>query len=183
MTTKDETVATITEEELEIKIDLNDIGEGINGDYDPEDLDDEPLLRITCYTRNGDDEWEQIPNGSACTQINANTTPEFLDRFLKFAMRRIAATVRRGLSIKHIIEDLSWVSAGSTTLLHLLHAEEIDNQVFIDSMAGTIVVTYNHDGTFALSGYSLTPNNLTSQDAPAIEFTFDQSVLFIKEEK
>ena len=56
-------------------MDLDDLGEGDNGDYDPEDVDDTPLLRFSFYRKAGendpDEELMEIHDSSYCTLIDA----------------------------------------------------------------------------------------------------------------
>lgn len=66
------------------KVVLEHVGEGWNGDYDSEGVDedgrpDEPLLRFTAYAflRDVDDvpdegNWEELHNGSFCTQMTTH---------------------------------------------------------------------------------------------------------------
>lgn len=57
-------------------MDLDDLGEGENGDYDPDDPEDTPLLRFSFYARptgagDKDGELMEIRDSSYCTLIDA----------------------------------------------------------------------------------------------------------------
>lgn len=57
-------------------MDLDDLGEGENGDYDPDDPDDTPFLRFSFYTRPkgggpSDEDLVEIHDSSYCTLIDA----------------------------------------------------------------------------------------------------------------
>lgn len=70
-----------------VKVEWTDIGEGLCGDYDPDDPTDEPLLRFDAWVKvtgtsmdeirglefSEGDEWGYRENGSYCTMTNANT--------------------------------------------------------------------------------------------------------------
>lgn len=57
-----------------LRVDLEYIGEGYNGDYDPNDPEDEPLLRFTLIDVS-DGDWNPVDDASYCTTISAYTTP------------------------------------------------------------------------------------------------------------
>jgi len=54
-----ETMAVMDPKKPDVRVELEWIGEGYEGDYDPEDPEDVPLLRFTVYRREGD-WWEQV---------------------------------------------------------------------------------------------------------------------------
>jgi hypothetical protein len=53
-----------------VKIEWVNLGEGFDGDYDPENPDDRNLLRFEVY-RNEGIEWVAIEDGSYCTLVDA----------------------------------------------------------------------------------------------------------------
>ena len=106
----DEEIVVIQDET--IKAVLEDIGEGVCGDYDPEDADDIQLLRFSAYINN-DGIFEQMNDASYCTQIPLSTPYGELARlcmviFEKY--RDVADAYRNGSSVKKLGERLSWLS-------------------------------------------------------------------------
>lgn len=51
-----------------IRVDWYDAGEGLSGDYNPEDPDDIHLLRFDVYKKVGED-WEEVEDASYCTRM------------------------------------------------------------------------------------------------------------------
>ena len=93
--------------ELTIKnvtVELADIGEGLSGDYDPDDKDDIPLLRFTVLK---DD--EPVEDASYCTQVPTDITPNEAAEILSAIYLEVAEPVMQGLSIKKMCERLSWI--------------------------------------------------------------------------
>jgi hypothetical protein len=94
----------------EVQVELEDLGEGISGDYDPNDPDDYPHLRFT-VSQLVDGEWEQVDSGSYCTTLNADTTLYHRKyAFCQFVISAVYDKVMSGDSIKKVCEDLSWFS-------------------------------------------------------------------------
>ncbi len=105
-----------------VKVVLENIGEGLCGDYDPDDEDDDPLLRFSVYGRRGmeaDDfalergyegeEWAPFSDGSYCTQISATLPEEKLRALLEELMDEVFDAANQGHSIKKLCERLSWI--------------------------------------------------------------------------
>lgn len=71
---------------------LEDIGEGRDGEYDPDDPDDVPLLRYTLHGRQAEMvPWQELDGGSYCTQLDAREPWEIrlacaCDAFLRVVM-------------------------------------------------------------------------------------------------
>lgn len=91
-----------------IKVELESIGEGYYGDYDPGNPADVPLLRFTVL-KLVDGEWEQIDDASYCTEL-----PEWIDndyqmQVLTYIMDEVYDAVVGGASIKKRCELLSWI--------------------------------------------------------------------------
>lgn len=88
------------------------IGEGWAGDYDPDNPDDDPLLRFSCFKRTktefdsrlGVDEWEELPDSSYCTRMRANT-PVYV---LVMAVAEIMEAIYRKETYKRRLQELSW---------------------------------------------------------------------------
>ena len=110
-----------------VRVSLHDeCGEGWNGDYDPTDPDDVPLLRFDVdadkkvwehyhswkQTSGAPDEWSPVDDASYCTQLSANTTTHDQARAaLRLIMQEVKAPLLSGKSIKRICEGLSWINS------------------------------------------------------------------------
>jgi len=78
------------------------IGEGWNGDFNPEDSDDVPLLRFSCYHfLNGD--WQQMDDASYCTRM-----PISSNRFHLVKAAMIILEAIEDCNYKKRLEELSW---------------------------------------------------------------------------
>lgn len=91
-----------------VKVELESIGEGYNGDYDPDDPEDQPLLRFTVL-KLVDGEWEQIDDASYCTELPESTPNDLQGLVLTFIMDEVYDAVVGGASIKKRCELLSWL--------------------------------------------------------------------------
>ena len=84
---------------------LENIGEGYTGSYNPDDPDDEPLIRFT-FQKRADGavphDWEEIPDGSYCTRISANRSAEELNTVAEFLMERFVEQHEEGRSVKKL---------------------------------------------------------------------------------
>jgi len=104
----------IPEEETEliigkVKVEWVNLGEGLSGDYNPDDPEDENLLRFdVSKLENG--EWVEVPDASYCTLFSANASDENKQEGLRILMDNIYEEVRAGHSIKKLCERLSWIS-------------------------------------------------------------------------
>ena len=104
------------------RIDLDHIGEGWEGDYDPEDENDQPLLRFDCFRKAepgfedcGDetpDGWIALHDGSYCTQVPATATGEQQQAILEVLMGLLEEGIVAG-RVKKAGERASWVSLDS----------------------------------------------------------------------
>lgn len=92
-----------------VKVELEYIGEGYNGDYDPDDPEDQPLLRFTVL-KLVDGEWEQIDDASYCTQLPESIPNDEKMWVLTFIMNEVYDAVVGGASIKKRCELLSWIT-------------------------------------------------------------------------
>lgn len=85
------------------------IGEGENGDYNPETPEeDTPLLRFSCFKYDlakggADGAWEEIPNSSYCTRMPINSSL----RHLLVAAGIIIEALEKA-SYKHELRLISW---------------------------------------------------------------------------
>lgn len=79
-----------------VRVDWADLGEGWDGDYDPEDPEDEALLRFDFYAHlNG--EWVAVNDTSYCTQVPADTDPNVRRRLLTALMDTLGGYIEEGL--------------------------------------------------------------------------------------
>ena len=97
-----------------VKVELEYIGEGWNGDYSDEDPNDEPLLRFTVY-QNIEGKWEQVDNASYCTRLPETLSDEGKRKTLEILMNELSGLDGFGEgfvshSIKKPCESLSWLS-------------------------------------------------------------------------
>ena len=79
-------------------------GEGYNGDYDPSDPEDTPLLRFTVMAIR-EAAWECVEDGSYCTRISVDTEEEAL---IVLGYDILHMWVLSGHS-KRALEDASWM--------------------------------------------------------------------------
>jgi hypothetical protein len=87
------------------KIELEYIGEGFDGDYDPTDPDDLELLRYTVLQRESeDDEWEPVDDGSYCTMLPETLTDDEKMTALRILMSQLSNFDKR------TAERMSWIS-------------------------------------------------------------------------
>ena len=86
----------------DVTVALEDIGEGLSGDYDPNDKHDIPLLRFTVLK---DD--EPVDDASYCTQVPTNITVVEATKILGVIMNEVFEPVTQGHSIKKMCERLS----------------------------------------------------------------------------
>jgi hypothetical protein len=81
------------------------IGEGNDGDYDPTDVTDEPLLRFSCFKRADElAQWEEIPCSSYCTRCPVSTPKAILKLFARSILDACEQP-----SPKRRLEELSWL--------------------------------------------------------------------------
>ena len=94
-----------------VRIDWTNLDEGYDGDYDPENPDDVNLLRFDVSVANLDkSSWEEVEDGSYCTQVPAHTHPETLKRILVSFMDYIYDDIVSVQKSKRKCEQLSWTS-------------------------------------------------------------------------
>lgn len=99
-----------------IRVELVNIGEGLCGDYDPEDPDDINLLRFDASIKNDEGEWEEIEDASYCTRLPADGDIELLKNAATIIHTRYRDVIssyegyKNGPSVKKLGEELSWIS-------------------------------------------------------------------------
>jgi len=96
----------------EVLVEWTDLGEGFEGDYNPDDPEDIALLRFDISLI---DNGELIPidDASYCTQVPVDTDDEILKAGLEMIMDEIFDAVILGNSIKKACERMSWISIKS----------------------------------------------------------------------
>jgi hypothetical protein len=96
-----------------VRIDWVNLGEGFDGDYDPENPDDKNLLRFD-VSRFSDESntWVEVDDGSYCTQVPADANHATLRRILSSFMDYIYDDVVSVGKSKRKCEQLSWTDLG-----------------------------------------------------------------------
>jgi len=85
-----------------------ELGEGWSGDYNPEDPEDEELLRFDAYIE--DHEWEDdYPTYSYCTMFPVSATPEQRQKGLEYLMEHLYPFMSKDEWCRDEAERLSWI--------------------------------------------------------------------------
>ena len=87
-----------------IRVEFVYIGEGLCGDYDEDNSDDEPLLRFDVY-KNG----EFVDDSSYCTTIRADADIEYVKQVAQTILNQVYEPLINGRSIRKLCESLSWL--------------------------------------------------------------------------
>jgi hypothetical protein len=95
-----------------VKVEWDELGEGISGDYNPNDKEDIELLRFT-VSKWIDDHWEQLDDCSYCTQMPVSATPEERLIGLRIILDHVYEPITNGNNPKKLCEFLSWISMAS----------------------------------------------------------------------
>jgi len=128
-----------------LRVEWEWLGEGNSGDYDPADKDDNPLIRFTVSKRVpcSEERWEQIDDGSYCTQLPVTTS---LSDLVKAAVSILEAAEQP--SPKKRFEELSWLETDDCKpepgALALSEYKRTGRTVPASNFVGTI--TANVDG-------------------------------------
>ena len=93
----------------DLKVEIVSIGEGLSGDYDPDDPDDVELLRFYCSQRTKDG-FEDFDDASYCTRVPASTDTVLVERMAEVIMRELERAVDGGGSPKKPMEQMSWIT-------------------------------------------------------------------------
>ena len=91
-----------------VKVCWVELGEGFNGDYDPEDPDDIELLRFDVMHL-VDGEWLYVESASYCTLFPVQADADLKAQALAILMDRFYEPVTQGISIKKLAEEMSWI--------------------------------------------------------------------------
>lgn len=98
----------IRHESTGIAVDVSWIGEGLDGDYDPTEDEDHPLLRYDVQ-RLVEGEWEDVDGGSYCTQVHAYCAIDTARALAAYLVGRIEEN--DGDITKRFLGTLSWTKA------------------------------------------------------------------------
>lgn len=94
-----------------VKVEWVELGEGLDGDYDETNPEDEELLRfdVSVLINN---EWVEKENASYCTCFPVNATVEQKEEGLQILLNEFAETLSEDvtLSVKGKAEEMSWIS-------------------------------------------------------------------------
>jgi len=95
-----------------VRVDFEWNGEGVSGDYNDDDPNDEPRLRFTVYRREDEEPtgWAQVEDASYCTNVPARAPRNILARALKRIFDEVADEVEQDQSVKILCENLSDIS-------------------------------------------------------------------------
>ena len=98
----------------DVKIAWVDLGEGWHGDYNPDDPEDDELLRFDIYkaTKHG---WEALDDGSYCTRTPTSTPEDVQLRLLVYLLDALYTPVMQG-EYKRRAEEMSWIEASWANL-------------------------------------------------------------------
>lgn len=88
----------------DVAVTLEWIGEGADGDYDPTDPGDEPLMRIG-VERRANGEWEAVDDASYCTNISARASQKGMILAMQYVLEQVPAEG----SVKRLMERMSWI--------------------------------------------------------------------------
>ena len=92
-----------------VEVSFCSLGEGWDGDYDPEDPEDNDLLRFDVSRWDGES-MVAVDDASYCTQVPTNTPQHTLVLLLDFILSQVYYGVVSGNSIKRMCERLSWIT-------------------------------------------------------------------------
>lgn len=106
-----------------IMVEWVELGEGLCGDYNPDDPDDIELLRFDVSRLDDKEGWVAIDDASYCTRFPVNSTSEQQQIGLRIIMDRIFDYASQGLSIKNICEEISWIGLDDVERYTARHAE------------------------------------------------------------
>lgn len=108
------------------------IDEGADGDWDPENPDDTPLLRFSVHQPDPEElvdpgwPWVQVDDGSWCTNMPVDTDTMLLGRALHYILSQVGDAVRAGESIDRVSQELSWLGPDSKVLDEMIRVADVD---------------------------------------------------------
>lgn len=107
----------------DVAVEWYNAGEGLYGEFNPYDPDDQSLLRFDFYARK-DGKWITVLDASYCTQVPVNTPDDVLANLLEVLMDEGEDAIQIALSEgdrhmygdeiapagRRVFEELSWIS-------------------------------------------------------------------------
>lgn len=105
-----------------LRVDWYNAGEGISGDYNPDDPKDVNLLRFDVYVKGNADsnkEWLEVTDGSYCTNMPATASEDVLEKALQYIFKRYREVISGPThpSVKKLGKELSCISKENLTEL------------------------------------------------------------------
>jgi len=95
----------------DVMVEWETIGEGLDGDYDPDDSEDRELYRFSVLKYDPEyDLWVGVDDASYCTYVEVGTDEGQLMALLEILMDEVYEPVMAGDSIKKLAERLSWIT-------------------------------------------------------------------------
>ena len=95
-----------------IRVELCDVGEGYEGDYDPDDPEDCALLRFYVYVNDPETGWREVEDSSYCTTLKVDDARDYLEKKITILFnefRNVSTHILSGGSVKKLAETLSWI--------------------------------------------------------------------------
>lgn len=101
---------TITFQREDLKVVWEQLGEGRFGDYDPDNPEDQKLLRVTVYKMDElDGKYHMLDSASYCTNFPVSASTKEKIVAIELIMSEFYKTITSGYSIKKTCEQLSWI--------------------------------------------------------------------------
>jgi hypothetical protein len=107
------------------KVIWEDIGEGYEGEYNPDDPNDEHLLRFYIERMDSHGHWNELPDSSYCTVIPVDTTYKVLETY---ASLLLTAVETQGSGYRRVLQGLTWLTVENLRYLRDEFDEEISNE-------------------------------------------------------
>lgn len=100
-----------------VRLEWTELGEGICGDYNPNDPKDIELLRFDVSFKRKNGDWEFPDDASYCTQFPVKASKKEKMDALKWLLNEyfepVISHATEGTSVKKLGERLSWISPKS----------------------------------------------------------------------
>ncbi|MCG3207261.1 MAG: hypothetical protein FOGNACKC_00861 [Anaerolineae bacterium] len=103
-----------------VKVEWVELGEGLSGDFDPNDPDDVELLRFD-VSRLVSGHWVEVRDASYCTEMPVSAHPFWQWAGLEAILREVWEPLKEGHSIKRKCEELSWLEQGHELAVAVLN--------------------------------------------------------------
>lgn len=102
-----------------IRIEWVRLGEGYGGDYNPDDPEDEELLRFDLTVRDEDGEWPLEANESRCTLFPVNSDEVYLKGGLRWMLNRFLSREARHpmAGLRNAADLMSYVTPNEVRIL------------------------------------------------------------------